>query len=60
MPAVKRGANGSPQMTSVALGGPDTMALFAIGPAQRDIGGYGGSSPRETKCFTGWCCGTST
>jgi hypothetical protein len=23
------------------------MAVFAIGPAPRDIGGYGGSSPRE-------------
>ena len=29
-------------MTSVALGGPDTMAPFAIGPGQRDIGGRPG------------------
>ena len=31
---------------SVPVGGPDTMAVFAIGAAHRDIGGYGGSSPR--------------
>ena len=37
---------GTPQ-PSVALRGPDTMAGLAIGSAQRDIGGYGGSSPRE-------------
>jgi hypothetical protein len=24
------------------------MAVFAIGPQRADIGGYGGSSPRET------------
>jgi arginyl-tRNA synthetase len=27
--------------------GPDTMAVFAIGPAGARIGGYGGSPPRE-------------
>ncbi len=36
---------GSP--ASVAVGGPDTMALSAIGAGRRDTGGYGGSSPRE-------------
>jgi len=36
----------SPEV-SVPVGGSDTMAVFAIGPARRDIGGYGGSSPRE-------------
>jgi hypothetical protein len=31
--------------------GPDKIALFAIRPARADIGGYGGSSPREvTAC----------
>jgi arginyl-tRNA synthetase len=38
--AQRQGAAGS--------GGPDTMAGFAIGPAGPRIGGYGGSSPRET------------
>ena len=31
---------------SVLAGGPDTMAVAAIGPDRRDTGGYGGSSPR--------------
>jgi phosphoenolpyruvate carboxylase len=32
--------------TVVRSGGPDTMAVSAIGPDWADIGGYGGSSPR--------------
>jgi hypothetical protein len=31
----------------VVSGASDTMAVFAIGRARNDIGGYGGSSPRE-------------
>ena len=30
----------------------DTMAVSAIGPRRADIGGYGGSSPRETETLT--------
>ena len=33
-------------------GGPDTIAGFAIRPARARIGGYGGSSPRETTVNT--------
>jgi len=29
------------------VGGPDKIAVFAIRPARTNIGGYGGSSPRE-------------
>ena len=32
----------------VGADGPDTIAVFAIWPVRADIGGYGGSSPRET------------
>ena len=33
--------------TFVPAGGPDTMAICAIGPARRDTGGYGGRLPGE-------------
>jgi glutamate dehydrogenase len=39
---------------SVEEAGPDTMAIFAIGPGHRDIGGYGGSSPREIAAVPGF------
>jgi arginyl-tRNA synthetase len=41
------GVGEAPEL-SVPAGGADTMAVFAIGPARRDSGGYGGSPPRET------------
>src|ERR1700688_4061655 len=32
---------------TVVAHGPDKIAVFAIRPVRHDIGGYGGSSPRE-------------
>ncbi|MGH3209118.1 MAG: hypothetical protein ACRDNO_15295, partial [Trebonia sp.] len=40
------GVGEAPEL-SVSAAGADTMAICAIGPGRRDIGGYGGSSPRE-------------
>jgi ABC-type branched-subunit amino acid transport system ATPase component/ABC-type branched-subunit amino acid transport system permease subunit len=37
-----------PREATAAARRPDTMAVSAIGPPREDIGGYGGSSPRET------------
>ena len=45
-PAPLGGGYGKPAALAAARR-PDTMAPFAIGPAGEDLGGYGGSSPRE-------------
>jgi GntR family transcriptional regulator/MocR family aminotransferase len=47
----ERGApapDNEPPQLFVGVGGPDKIAPFAIRPAHTDIGGYGGSPPRET------------
>jgi hypothetical protein len=38
----------------VGADGPDTIAAFAIRPGRTDIGGYGGSSPREKTVWAEW------
>src|ERR1700757_667364 len=41
------GPRGSSSRETVRAAGPDTVAGSAIGPGRTDIGGYGGSPPRE-------------
>jgi hypothetical protein len=41
-------AAGASALTVVRVDGPDNIAVFAIRPGRPDVGGYGGSSPRET------------